>query len=400
MKILFISTKGPLPTNDGHCLRTFNLLQQVSLKHEIHLLSFVKYEEEYGHIDQLKEICASVKLLPLKENDSQLATFVTLLKSIFSDKPFVFHKYNKTHMSDAIKGVLEKENIDIVHFDMLPLYCYRELIGDIPVLLNQHNIESALLKRRVEAEPFWRKWFFAKQQYLLENYEVEAMRGVDAVAVCSGPDQVTARNMAPETPVDVIPNGVDTVFFENSGGNTEKPFSLIFVGGLNWYPNLEGLQWFDREVLPLLVKEFPDIRIQLVGRQIPVSWKHPDSFQVHGFVDDIRPYLEQASLFIVPLRVGGGTRLKILDAFSMGKAVLSTSIGAEGLGGVDGQHLVLADSADEFAKSVIALCTDSSRRQLLAENSRKFVLDNYRWEAIGERLCSLYSKICLNHSDE
>lgn len=392
MKILFISTKAPLPTNDGHCLRTYNFLRQVYKNNEIYLLSFVKYQEEYDHIDELKGLCKHVEYFSLKENASSLYNVLSLALNVLSDKPFVAQKYDTHEMRDSIKELLSREDIDLVHLDMLPLYCYHDLFFGIPIFLNQHNIESVLLLRQVEAESnVFRKYFFSIQQQRLEKFEKKAMGGVDQVAACSQQDLQLAKQYAPSANVKVIPNGVDLDFFQPTGTFDEEPDTLVFVGGLNWYPNRDGMEWFDREILPEIIALKPSIKIHLIGRSEKINWVHSDHFVEHGFVDDIRPYLERAAVFIVPLRVGGGTRLKILDAMGMGKAIVSTSIGAEGLGVEHGKELILADSASAFAINVVNLIENRKERRQLSLCARKFVLSTYKWEIIGKKLYQVYA---------
>ena len=394
MKVLFISTKGPLPTNDGHCLRTYNLLRQIAKYHDIYLLSFVKYQEEYTYVGELQKLCKKVEYFSIKENDSPVRNVLSLVSNVFSDKPFVVQKYDTLEMRTSIMRLLSQEDIDLVHLDMLPLYCYRDLFVGTPVLLNQHNIESALLLQRVEAEtnPI-RKLFFATQQKRLEMFEKAALSGVDHVAVCSEQDMQLAKQSAPGVSVTVIPNGVDLDFFKPSGGFKEEPNSLVFVGGLNWYPNLEGMEWFDREILPEIIALCPNVKIHLIGRSEKINWINPHYFVEHGFVDDIRPYLEKTAVFIVPLRVGGGTRLKILDAMGMEKAIVSTTIGAEGLGAEHGQELLLADTASSFAKSVVILLENRVQRHEISQHARAFVSSSYGWDAIGEKLLQHYDDL-------
>ena len=392
MKVLFISTKGPLPTNDGHCLRTYNLLRQVSQKHEIYLFSFVKYSEEYDHIDEFKGLCKHIEYFSLGENYSSFRNVLSLALNVFSNKPFVAQKYDTHEMRDSIKNLLSHEDIDLVHLDMLPLYCYQDLFSGIPIFLNQHNIESALLLRQAEAESnIFRKYFFSIQQQRLEKFEKKALGGVDQVAVCSQQDLQLAKQYAPSANVKVIPNGVDLDFFQSTGTFDEEPDTLVFVGGLNWYPNRDGMEWFDREILPEIIALKPSIKIHLIGRSEKINWVHSDHFVEHGFVDDIRPYLERAAVFIVPLRVGGGTRLKILDAMGMGKAIVSTSIGAEGLGVENGEELILADLASVFAINVVNLIENRKERRQLSLCARKFVLSTYKWEIIGKKICQVYA---------
>lgn len=400
MNILFVTTKCPLPTNDGHSLRSFNLLKQVAAKNNIHLLSFVKYQQEYNSIDELEKICQSVELFEVPENRSKVSLIKTLVFSLLKRKAFVVCKYDTQPMRLAIRRKLSENSINIVHFDMLPLAIYLDEMRGQKTVLDEHNVESMLLKQRVDTQTRQvSKWFFSEQQRLLEQFEKSACHGVDYIVSCSQDDKKILNNFAPNTPVEVVPNGVDTCFFAPDSTVHEEDFRMIFVGGLNWFPNLDALQWFDKMIMPKILRDFPRAHLHIIGQKgDTISWLNQGSITCHGFVEDIRPHIAMASVFVVPLRIGGGTRLKILNAMSMGKAVVSTTIGAEGLGLISGENIVLADQENEFSIKVKKLFTHSEYRNKIAKNGREFIAAHYQWDNIGGKLVNIYEDLYNNVS--
>lgn len=394
MNILFITTKCPLPTNDGHSLRSFNLLKQVATVHDVHLLSFVKYQHEFDYLEDLEKICSSVQLFNVPENTSKIALATTIFLSFVGRKPFVVIKYDTKQMRKAIRSTTADVPIDLIHFDMLPLAVYLDEVTGERTVLDEHNVESMLLKRRVQTETrLISKWFFQKQQVLLEQFEKFVCRDMDSIVTCSDEDRHVLHGFAPNTPVTVVPNGVDMQFFSRDPEVSREVGSMIFVGGLNWFPNLDALQWFDRKILPLILKDCPNAHLHIIGQKgDDIFWKHSDSITSHGFVEDILPYMSKASVFVVPLRIGGGTRLKILNAMAMEIPVVSTTIGAEGLGAVSGENIILAEQEQEFAKAVIKLFDQSEYRKEIAINGRKLIEEKYRWKKIGQKLLKVYSQ--------
>ena len=393
MNILFITTKCPLPTNDGHSLRSFNLLKQVAAVHTVHLLSFVKYQQEYNSIPELETICSSVTLMDLPENTSKTALYRTLILSVIAGKAFVTCKYDTLQMREKIREKIQE--IDLIHFDMLPLAVYLDETNGLPTVLNEHNVESLLLQRRLENEKgILKKWFFSRQQKLLEKFERNVCRNVHSIITCSENDLTTIKTFAPHTRVDVVPNGVDTSYFSPLVSEPEEPHSMIFIGGLNWFPNYDALEWFDSSIFPEILNQFPDAHLHIIGIMSDTfPWKHPQATTCYGFVDDIRPYMAKASLFIVPLRIGGGTRLKILNAMAMGKPVISTTIGAEGLGVTSGENILLADDEKTFSKMTGTLFNQSTARKTLSINARKYINDHYQWKHIGKKLLNVYNSV-------
>ncbi len=395
MNILFITTKCPLPTNDGHSLRSFNLLKQVAAVHSVHLLSFVKYQQEYDSIPELETICSSVTLLDIPENTSKTTLYKTLILSVFTGKAFVTCKYDTRQMRETIRTKIKE--IDLIHFDMLPLAVYLNETNGLPTVLNEHNVESLLLQRRLENEQgIFKKWFFSRQQKLLEQFERNACQNVHSIITCSENDLTTLKGFAPQIQIDVVPNGVDTSYFAPLFSEPEEPHSMIFIGGLNWFPNYDALEWFDTCIFPEILNHFPDAHLHVIGTMgDTLPWKHPQATSCYGFVDDIRPHMAKASLFIVPLRIGGGTRLKILNAMAMGKPVISTTIGAEGLGVVSGENILLADDEKSFCEMTKNLFNQSTIRKTLSVNARNFINEHYQWKHIGKKLLNVYNSISM-----
>ena len=397
MHILFITTKVPLPLIDGHSLRTYNLLKHVAQQHDVHLLSFVKFQDEYNYLEELEAICRSVELIDLPENTSKVASLQTVVASLIKQKAYVISKYDNSRMRRAIRKILGTYEIDIVHLDMLPLAVYLDETEEHMTLLNEHNVESALLARRVESESnLLYKMFYVWQQKWLEKFERQAVKQVTHVVSCSDIDKKILEELSPTTPVTTVPNGVDTAFFAPLPEVASQNHSLVFVGGLNWFPNLDALRWFDQSVLPEMIKKWPKVILHVIGTTVDVEWKHPDNIVCHGRVDDVRPYMAKATLFVVPLRIGGGTRLKILNALSMGNVVVSTKIGAEGLGTIDGEHIVIADDACEFAFAVDKYFQNADERKQISLKARLFVEENYEWETIGDKLKNVYEEMMVN----
>lgn len=391
MKVLFVTTKSPLPMNDGHSLRTFHLLRAVAQHHEVTLLSYVKYPVEYDYNNELERLCSSVRQFSVPENCSSLKTAITACLNIAGDQPYVAKKYNQPSMRGEVRRLLKEERFDLVHLDMLPLGVFLDEI-DVPVVLNEHNVESALLKRRVESTSnYLSSSYYAEQQRRLERFEAQVVSRVDHVLACSNEDRALLRAMAPDQRISVVPNGVDTGLFRSSLMHREEPCRMVFVGGMNWFPNRDAIRWFDQQVMPELVKQESRILLDVVGKPDDgMRIQHVQHVSMHGFVDDTRPYLEKSAVVIVPIRVGGGTRLKVLEAMSMGKALVSTTVGVEGIQVEHRKHVLIADTPEEFAASVVELMSDAELRGCLGKAARELVCNNYEWGAIGRNLLGAY----------
>lgn len=255
------------------------------------------------------------------------------------------------------------------------------------VVCNAHNVESKLqgryadlAKSRAEAD-YWRL-----QGRLLKRLEAEAFGACDLVITCSQEDNDLAKALSPETDIRVIGNGVDTGYFRPSAGATSSSATLVFTGGFGYGPNVDALKFFVREIFPLIKAKRPDCRFLFAGANAQAAMdslgKMDASVSCVSSPPDIRPCFEQAAVFVVPLRAGGGTRLKILEAMAMQRAIVSTRIGAEGIPCEEGEHLLLADSPSEFAEAVLRLLEDTSLRQRLGQQAGEWVRQNYDWNPL------------------
>jgi len=284
---------------------------------------------------------------------------------------------------------------DLVHFDTIYLARYVEAAGGCRVVLTHHNIESKLLAERASVEKRGMRWFVRGQGRRVAELEKRLAPAVASNVVVSEADAATLQRIAPGAPVSVVPNGVDTDFFSATHTIAPTPKSLIFVGSMDWYPNRLAMDWLAAELWPALAHDDPERRMTVVGRNPPpsiVNASRADGrIAVTGFVDDVRPYMQRASIYICPIRVGGGTRLKILDALAMERPLVSTALGVSGLGLKDGCHYLQAETVSDFVAQVRRLEADPELAARLATAGRKFVVDHYAWPAVTDRLVGAFA---------
>jgi glycosyltransferase involved in cell wall biosynthesis len=303
-------------------------------------------------------------------------------------------QYRSRAMRKKIRAVLTAHNIDLVHLDMLHLGDYLEIFRGWPVVMVEHNVESVLLRRRVENESnLFRKAYLFYQYLKLRRYEARVCRRANHVVTVSEIDADLLRSLSGAANITAIANGVDTSYFQDIAV-PRRDHGLVFVGGLSWFPNYDAVHYFCAEVLPRIAAEIPDVTLTIVGKR-PDDRKIRDILsnprvRLTGLIDDVRPAIAEAAAYVVPLRIGGGTRLKILDALSMGKAIISTSVGSEGLEIVQGEHLLVADDAEGFARAVIRVLRDRELARRLGEAGRQLVQRKYEWEVIAKDLDRVY----------
>ena len=264
----------------------------------------------------------------------------------------------------------------------------------MPIVAGHHNVESALLRRRAENESsVMRRRYLELQAGLTENEERRWCPRAAVNLAVSDADKADFERLVPGARFEVIPNGVDVDVFVPSTGDAKE--GIVFVGGMSWFPNADALEYFDEEILPLLRARDEHVKVTWVGRAKPdvIERYAQRGVQLTGHVDDIRPYVGAAACYVVPLRIGGGTRLKILDAWAMGKAVVSTSVGCEGLDAVDGQNILIRDDPAAFAAAVSMVLRDSGLRASLEKNARAVAEQKYSWNVIGEKMRKVYGEV-------
>lgn len=387
MNILFLSTRSPYPLISGHSLRTYHILKGAAKKHNVTLVTFIQLEDELNkeHLDHLRSFCRAVYPFRIPTDSSASKLFWGISKNLLSPLPFVAEKYDVSAMRDKIREIIVKESIDLVHVDMLPLTQYINEFKGIPKLLVNHNVESVRLFRWFKEERnLFKKTYLGFQYFKLRSYEKKAVYKFDACVVVSEYDKILIQKIAPRAKLFVVPNGTDTSYFSPNDLRC-VPNSMIWVGHMDVHTNRDAALYFWREIFPIILKQSSDVKMTFLGtsppKQIVKRASNNSGVRVTGFVTDIRPYVQESAVFVVPIRIGSGTRLKILDAMAMGKAIVSTSVGCEGIKCTDGKDILIADNPGEFASKVISVLKNRGLRDYLGQNARKLA-ETYDWENI------------------
>jgi len=394
MNILFISTENPYPPDHGHHIRTYNILRYLAKRHSVYFLSFIKNEGELRYLAEIEKFCKSADVCILPDEISKWRFYLSILSNFFSPLPYVAEKYYQRSMKEKIRQVVERNGIDIVHFDMLPLARYRKEAKTIPTILVEHNVESLRVKRLTENSRNTLFKLFMYYQYIkLSAFEKKEVSRFDLCTAVSDEDVNILKKMSSKAKIIVIPNGVDTSYFAPKGENRIER-SMIWVGSMADVYNREAMEFFCSEIFPLIQAEIPDVELTVVGKSPPKRLldleKGNKNVKVVGYVNDVRPYIDAAAVYVAPMKSGSGTKLKVLNALSMAKAVVTTSIGAEGIHVKDNEHLLIADDPVLFAKKTIELLRDPERAAKIGENGRRRMCDEYDWESIGQRMDEVY----------
>lgn len=395
MRILAVTTKSPLPLNEGRALRTCNLLRELASRHEITLCSYVQSEAEVRGLEQMREFCADVHAVPLYLNFPKAELARDVMRDLVSDAPILATKYCQPAMVALLRGLISRQKFDVLHLDMLHLGLLMDCANGLPTVLVEHNVESALLERRIERASGPMKAYLRRQLTKLSRFEAQACSDADCVVCVSDNDATLLRKMSDTVDTVTVPNAVDVEYFKPFTSQP-RPGSLIYVGGLGWFPNLDAIEFFAQDILPRIAREIPEVVLTVVG-QVPDPAMlerfsdHPN-IRFAGLVDDIRPFAADAVAYVVPLRIGGGTRLKILDALSMGKPVITTSIGCEGLRVTHGTDVLVADDAERFARETVRVLSDAVLASRLGSAGRECVVRDYQWSAAAKLMDVAYER--------
>ena len=394
MKILFLSPTVPFPLTDGGRIRVYNLLKQIAQKSDVTLLALETQPTDEDGVAELRELGIQVHLVP---NAPTLppVSFSTLLKAFFKRQPITVARYDVPAYRRKLRELLGNETFDLVHYEMFHTAQFHTET-DLPGVLSQQNVDSAIWRRLCSetANPFY-KFAYWTQQLAFQRYERVLSPKFDAVTCTSDIDAAVFEQHCPKDAIEIIPNGVDITHYQPDFA-AEAPAHLIYIGSMDWYPNEDAVAFFADEVFPRIQEKIPDVKFSIVGGNPSgrvQKLAEREGVVVTGRVPEIKPYFAEATVFVVPLRIGSGTRLKILEALAMGKAIVSTSVGAEGLDLRDGEEIFITDEPETFADAVTRLLTDEQLRRRIGENGRARVERDYDWRSIGEKLHTLYTQI-------
>jgi glycosyltransferase involved in cell wall biosynthesis len=320
-----------------------------------------------------------------------------LAANVFSAHPYSVTKHYTRRFAERLTRLLSEEHFDLLHCEWTPYASYLPPADGLPKFMMTHNIESQVWFRRAQqGRTVFERTFFSLQGQRMEIFEREAVRRVDAVGAVTPLDAEQLRAWGARR-VSLIENGADLDRFKPSEDKAGSG-RILFLASLDCYPNQDALDYFLRQIMQLVSQRLPTARLQVVGKGPPLELRKRlaqyAGVELVGEVRDVRPYLAQAAVVVVPLRVGGGSRIKILEALAMGKPVVSTSVGAEGLALSDGVHIALADTPVKFAACTVDLLTSPQDCQRLGEAGRRLVAERYSWDRAAGALDSAWQEVC------
>jgi sugar transferase (PEP-CTERM/EpsH1 system associated) len=391
MRVLWLNTHLLLPLDKGGKLRTWHLMRHLAASHHITSIAFDDPDGAEANRRGMSEVCAKLVMVPRRERPKEGARFYAgVARHLFDPLPYAVAQYRSAAYRQAVTAELSTGRYDRVVCDFLvPAVNLPSRLPCASVLFT-HNVEAEIWRRHADtAASLLHRTLYRQQWRRMRRFERRTLARFDRVLAVSDADRDTFARLYPgalDAPATVIPTGVDTGYFAPAPASGH---GLVFTGSMDWLPNVDGVLHFCRDILPLVRRQLPGVTFTIVGRApTPAVRRLADQpgVSVTGRVDDVRPYLASAAAYVVPLRIGGGTRLKIFEAMAAGRAVVSTSIGAEGLPAEPGRHLLLADDPAGFAASVVALLTRPALRSALEHEARALVASGYDWRHAAAHL--------------
>lgn len=393
LRILWVKVGGLWPPNTGGRLRSLHTIAALSERHRVRLITTHPPGEELSSLRARLPACEWIDSIPYGLPKQGTARFgLAVAASWTTPYPADLWRWRILAVRARVRQRIE-EGVDLCVADFLVA------MPNVPgraaerVMLFEHNVEYVIWKRLhdVERRPL-RRALLALEWRKMRRYEAKACRRAAVTVAVSEADRDLLAANAPEADIRAIPTGVDTAYFHPNGA-VDTPATLVFTGSMDWYPNEDAILYFIEAILPEIRREVPGVSLAVVGRDPSIRLRTVGAaagVRVTGTVGDVRPYVAEAAVYVVPLRVGGGTRLKIFEALAMAKAVVSTRIGAEGLPIVSGEHFLQADEPADFARAVVTLLKDPALRRALGMAGRRLMEERYSWRQVArefERHC-------------
>lgn len=391
VKILWVKSDFLHPTTKGGQIRTLEMLKRIHARHEVHYVGMQAPgdKEGFGRAGEYSTKAWAVDHAP--PDKKSLGFAAQLFRGLFSQMPVAVQRWVSPAKRKLLRQLMAENEYDAVVCDFLAPAPHFDLLSNC--VLFQHNVESMIWERQAQsARGALRRWYFGEQAKRMHTYEGTVCRSVRRVIAVSEADAREMERRFGLKKVFSVPTGVDVDYFarpESVAGDQAAEFraDIVFVGSMDWMPNVDGIEWFVAEVLPLIRRELPGTTVAIVGRKPPagiIELANKDAaIKVTGTVPDVRPYLWGSSISVVPLRIGGGTRIKIYEAMAAYSPVISTAIGAEGLDVKHGENILLADDPSAFASACVTLLRDAAQRSRIAASAQKHVTAHYSWEGVA-----------------
>ena len=403
-QLLFLSQCLPFPPHSGVTNRTFNVLRQLQRTFDVRLVAFsrrnhqpteaARADSRAALSDRLSAVAVPV---PIPAERSRFARLLAHIRSVLAHRPYVFDEYASPAFAAEVASMTRGHAPDLVHADSLDLYGYFPQLGAVPIACTHHSVESELL--RLRAAHFGSRIgaaYLGWQADRIEDLERAECGRLALNVMMSEIDADRLKRLVPSAQTYVAANGVDVELLTPASPERQQAGRVVFLGPTYMYPNRDGLGYFLDEVWPRIRLARPEATLHLVGRNSEEDrrrYAEVPGVVPRGFVDDIREPFAEAACSVVPLRIGGGTRLKILDSWSMGKAVVSTAVGCEGLAVRDGENILVRDDPASFADAVLAVLADQTLRQKLETGGRQTAVEQYSWDRVGAGLRGRYQKL-------
>ncbi|MEM9773158.1 MAG: glycosyltransferase family 4 protein [Chloroflexota bacterium] len=401
MRILFLSQLVPYPADAGPKVRSLHVLQYlVSAGHDVTLVAFQRPNDTPESLAYLKSLCSDVHTVMMHRSKVKDAYFFA--KSLISNEPFLIARDLVPEMEQLIKGLAMQSQFDAVHADQLWMAPYALKIKDYVLnppkfVLDQHNAVYLVPERMAgnTSNPL-KKWVLGLEGKKMAKYEIDTCIDFDDVVWVTNEDRQALKAVAngtadmitgPTIPICVDPTVKQSIDRKRNGRR------VTFLGGLHWPPNAEGMVWFYESVWPKILQEAPDALLTVIGKNPPVELAEDDgktNLEVTGYVDDPVPFLEETAVFIVPLHSGGGMRVKIIDGWSWGLPIVSTTVGAEGVGYSDQKDIYIADTASDFAERIVDLLNNPEKAAILAQEGRTTVETRFDWHKTYKAWDAIY----------
>ena len=396
MRVLLLTQILPYPPDSGPKVKTFHLLQHLARRHEVTLVSLVRSGAEAARASELRALCAEVHTVPLPRSRARDA--LHLARSFAAGDSFIMRRDDSPELRALLAGLASRTRFDIVHADQLNMAQYAVGLPAGARVLDEHNAVWAIVRRMAEHSGYGRRLFLELEARRLRRYEATICARFDALMAVSAPDLALLRLAADEAGVALPPTTIIPIAVDARGAppvaRAEAPLTILSMATMFWPPNIDGVLWFAREVYPLVRRAVPAARFAVVGARPPASVRRlaqdDPSIAVTGYVEDPRPFLEQAAALIVPVRAGGGMRVKILEALARGLPVVSTTIGYEGIALSPGEHLLVGDTPEAFAQALIRLLRDPAIGGRLAAAGPRVAEGVYDWRVVNRRVDAVY----------
>lgn len=400
MKVVVVDWDVTLPMNSGKRLRTLNLMLQLANRHEITYFSRGDGNSPEGLEAQkfltdhrIKTVFANI---PVTGNKKKWHYYPRLAISVFMKNPFSVNAHMSTRFAKALQDFASTHEVDLWQLEWTPYVDMLQGISPLRTIVVAHNVDTLIWQRyhETEANPV-RRWFIKNQWQKFKRYEQEVFHRADSVVAVSEDDAAILRQQFGVEQVDVVDNGVDIASYQAVTA-VRNPSELLFLGSLDWRPNLDGVRLLLDEILPGVLQQEPRVKLTLVGRN-PPPWLVERAIRMPRVelcanVPDVRPYLARAGMMVVPLRIGGGSRLKILEALANGLPVVATRVAAEGLQLAPGEDYRMADTSDAMSESIVDWIRHPKVAQHVASKGQQVVSEHYGWDKLAEALEAVWEK--------